>query len=79
MGKKLKCKNCGSIIESKYRHDFVWCECKSIYVDGGNDYTKFGGDDKLILIEQNGEFVDFTELLNKDIKKEQYKNSGEGI
>jgi predicted phosphodiesterase len=41
---KLMCKLCGDVIESKTRHDFVRCKCKSIYVDGGKDYFKRGGD-----------------------------------
>lgn len=41
---KAICKKCKSIIESKHRHDFQWCACKTIYVDGGNDYWRGGGD-----------------------------------
>ena len=37
---KAKCKLCGDIIESKHRHDFVWCKCGEIAVDGGKDYLK---------------------------------------
>lgn len=37
---KIKCKHCGDIIESKYTHDFKWCKCKSVAVDGGTDYLK---------------------------------------
>lgn len=39
-----KCKKCGDIIESKFRHDFVECSCGSIFVDGGHDYIRRGGD-----------------------------------
>jgi hypothetical protein len=39
-----RCKKCGDVIESKYRHDFVWCKCKSIFVDGGRDYWRGGGE-----------------------------------
>ena len=41
---KLMCKLCGDVIESKTRHDFVWRKCKSIFVDGGKDYFRRGGD-----------------------------------
>lgn len=34
------CKICGSVIESMYRHDFVYCSCTAIAVDGGNDYAR---------------------------------------
>lgn len=43
MKKKLRCKLCGDVIESKHRHDFVWCSCQSCFVDGGDDYFRFGG------------------------------------
>lgn len=38
-----KCKKCGDIIESKHRHDFVRCSCGAIFVDGGHDYIRRGG------------------------------------
>lgn len=37
---KAKCKKCGDIIESKHRHDFVFCSCGAIAVDGGKSYLK---------------------------------------
>jgi len=43
---RARCRKCNSIIESKTRHDFVWCKCKSIFVDGGKDYIRTGGDPK---------------------------------
>lgn len=36
----VKCKKCGEVIRSKNRHDFRWCSCKSVAVDGGSWYTK---------------------------------------
>lgn len=44
MSQKLKCKNCGDIIQSTHRHDMVWCKCGLIAIDGGDDYTKITGD-----------------------------------
>ena len=32
---KIQCKKCKDIIESKHVHDFKWCKCRSIAVDGG--------------------------------------------
>jgi len=37
---RAKCKKCGDVIESEYRHDFVTCTCGAISVDGGKDYFK---------------------------------------
>ena len=39
-----RCKKCGDVIESKYRHDFVWCSCGAMAVDGGHDYLKRCGE-----------------------------------
>ena len=40
---RAKCKKCGDMIESKYRHNFVTCTCGAISVAGGNDYWKRSG------------------------------------
>ncbi len=37
---KIQCKKCKDIIESKDVHDFKWCSCKSIAVDGGLEYLR---------------------------------------
>jgi len=37
---RARCLKCGHIVESLHRHDFVWCPCKSIAVDGGKDYLR---------------------------------------
>lgn len=38
-----RCINCNTIIESKHVHDFRWCQCKTIFVDGGLEYARRGG------------------------------------
>jgi len=40
---KALCKKCHVIIESKHQHDFQWCKCQTIFVDGGNTYWRCGG------------------------------------
>lgn len=40
---RIKCKECGDIIESKNRHDFVTCKCGYVAVDGGNSYLRRTG------------------------------------
>lgn len=62
---KIRCKKCGDIIESKTRHDFKWCSCKSVAVDGGKDYLR-----------RLGNFDDFEEL-SKSSTKEGKKNEDE--
>lgn len=36
----VRCTHCGDIIESTHRHDFKWCSCKTVAVDGGHDYLR---------------------------------------
>ena len=36
----IKCKKCGDEIESKTVHDFRFCKCVSVAVDGGHDYLR---------------------------------------
>jgi len=69
---KIKCLICGDIIESKSVHDLVACKCESCYIDGGNDYLHFGGEnfDKILII-----FDDETEVLASD--QENYKKKYE--
>jgi hypothetical protein len=41
---KIKCLYCKDIIESVDRHDFKYCSCESVFVDGGKDYLRRGGE-----------------------------------
>lgn len=36
----IQCNNCGDVIESTYRHDYVKCSCGRVAVDGGRDYLR---------------------------------------
>jgi len=38
--KAIQCPTCKDIIYSRARHDFRFCSCLSIAVDGGFDYRK---------------------------------------
>lgn len=40
---KIQCTVCGDVIESTHRHDFKWCKCGSVFVDGGREYLRAGG------------------------------------
>ena len=60
MGRKVKCKKCGDVIQSTYRHDFVYCKCETIFVDGGDDYMRLGF--------PGGEIEDWIEVLDEPEK-----------
>ena len=48
---RAQCRLCNQIIESYHRHDFKWCGCGEIYVDGGKDYLRRGARDLNNIIE----------------------------
>ncbi|MCM1167501.1 MAG: hypothetical protein NC299_15345 [Lachnospiraceae bacterium] len=36
----VKCNLCGDVIVSESVHDFKFCKCGAVSVDGGNDYLR---------------------------------------
>ena len=62
---KIQCKKCNDIIESKHVHDFKWCTCKSIAVDGGLEYLR-----------RVGNLEDIIELSEFEMKQEEIYESG---
>jgi len=40
---RIRCRKCNDTVESTYRHDFVPCSCGAVFVDGGKDYLRRGG------------------------------------
>lgn len=43
----IKCPVCKDTIYSRARHDFRYCSCKAVSIDGGLDYQKVSWDDKI--------------------------------
>lgn len=41
---RARCRKCKDVIESLHRHHFVICKCGEIFVDGGKEYLRRGGD-----------------------------------
>ena len=39
----IRCKKCNDVIESVSRHDFKFCKCGSVAVDGGKSYLRREG------------------------------------
>ena len=66
MGERIRCRKCGDILQSKYRHDFKMCRCGSCYIDGGDDYCRVGGDKKDI------EWIDRKENKRKQLRYNGY-------
>ena len=41
-----KCAKCGAVIVSLTLHDWQTCPCQAIYIDGGYNYPREGGEPK---------------------------------
>lgn len=67
---KIMCKYCGWYIRSKNRHDFVYCKCGAVFVDGGSWYQRIGGSpsDYINFIEY---YDDVKKLQNKRLRKKK--------
>lgn len=40
----IKCVKCEDEIWSRYTHDFRYCKCKAVAIDGGRSYTRIVGE-----------------------------------
>lgn len=54
----IQCNKCGDIIESVRVHDFKWCSCHSVAVDGGHDYLRRVGNPD--------DFTDISETVEEE-------------
>ena len=43
---KIKCNKCGDVIESLSVHDFKFCSCGAVAVDGGHYYLRRIGNEE---------------------------------
>lgn len=50
----IRCKKCSDVIESTHVHDFKYCKCGSVAVDGGKNYIRRIGE--LDAIEELSEY-----------------------
>lgn len=56
----VKCLSCNTVLESKYRHDYVQCQCSNeVATDGGLSYQRYMAKD-LDLVENLCEYVEIT-------------------
>lgn len=57
-GPQAKCAKCGDVIQSTYRWDFKACKCGAIFIDGGDSYTRCGGNPEDFLKPDGTPFFD---------------------
>ena len=79
----VKCLVCNTILESKYRYNYVKCSCPNeTFNDGGLDYQRVGGKD-LNLIEDLCEYQVMTQEdydnLIKQTKAKQLAKNEQGV
>lgn len=72
MGHKVRCTFCGFELVSQHRHDFKYCGCGRIAVDGGNDYLKTSGSSEHIEIysDEHGGFIPLSEFFKESVSLE---------
>ena len=63
---RAKCFKCGDVVESTHVHDFKYCSCKSMAVDGGPDYLRRLGN--LTHMEDLSEFTEDLEETGETIE-----------
>lgn len=86
---KIKCKKCGDIIESTSVHDFKWCLCGAVAVDGGHEYLRRVGNEedfedlsyvmKLVEIKTDGFKIIKNALYKKDDNRKCPKCNSDNI
>ena len=75
----VRCLVCNTILESKYRHNYIQCSCPNqTFTDGGLYYQRVGGKD-LNLIEDLCEYQvmtqeDYDKLIEQTKTKQLAKN-----
>ena len=66
----VRCPKCKDIIYSRATHDFHYCSCGNVFIDGGFEYTRIGAED-LDALERMEIDVNATE---KELYKDWNKN-----
>lgn len=54
---RIRCKHCNDVIESFTVHDFKWCSCHKVAVDGGREYLRRCGN-----LEDMEELSEYTKI-----------------
>lgn len=69
----IRCPECGDIIYSRAQHDFHYCSCNYVFIDGGFEYSRFGAKslDNIAQLEidvkttKENLYKDWSESINK--------------
>ena len=69
---RIKCVHCNDIIESFYTHDFKFCKCGKVAVDGGHEYLKRS------FTTSPNDFIDMSETVARDVEVARCKEDTDG-
>lgn len=76
---RAQCLECGDVIESKHRHDFVSCSCGKLFVDGGRDYLRRGtegADTRWLELSEMDSGLDPDDALSPHEANAEWKEKG---
>lgn len=66
----VKCLVCNTILESKYRHNFVTCGCSNeTFTDGGLVYQRYSGKD----LDKVVSLAEYETITYKEVKEREQK------
>lgn len=66
---QIRCLKCGDEPWSQHRHDFRYCKCEAVAVDGGQDYMRRLGT----------EYIEMSIVLPQDVVDLAARYAGESI
>ena len=61
----FECPKCSALVFSRTRHDYRWCPCKEIAVDGGLEYSR---------VVYKGNFPESKEVVVDASKEQLYED-----
>ena len=75
----LRCNKCDDEIVSIHRHDFNYCKCGAIAIDGGLEYTRRVGDiynytDLSVEEEYEREETDIEKMIRERMEKSNVRS-----
>ena len=69
---RIRCKKCGEIIESHTVHEFKWCSCGAVAVDGGRITCAAVGTEKTMRTYRKSAYrankIEMSLIFDKKIK-----------
>jgi hypothetical protein len=68
----IMCPKCGDILYSRARHDMRICSCNSVFIDGGFDYMRFGGDVKPKRLQKRIKATKFDLFDDWNLSKDEF-------